>query len=263
MSIETTSPARDNVEVTRNEPAGGQGLHGQVLESLGVAICGGTLAVGTIFTAEEIEERYGVSRTLVREAVRVLGSLGLVAARRRIGVQVLPASEWSMYTPQVIRWRLESSERMEQLRALIELRLAIEPEAARLAAERSSPSQASELMGLAGKLWESGHADDVDTFLRNDIKFHSLVLSSSGNLMFGKLDSLVGETLVGRTSFGLVPDQPHADALQLHMDVANHIQRGEGELAREAMRKVMLRTVEEMEAAERGELTAAVETTGL
>lgn len=242
------------MDATRSAPDSGRGLHGQVLESLGVAICDGSLAEGTIFTVEEIEERYGVSRTLVREAVRVLGAMGLVAARRRVGVQVLPASEWSMYAPQVIRWRLESSERMEQLRALIELRLAIEPEAARLAAERSTPSQASELMGLAGKLWEAGHADDVNAFLKHDIKFHSLVLSSSGNLMFGKLDSLVGETLVGRTSFGLVPDQPHADALQLHMDVASHIQRGEGELAREAMRKVMLRTVEEMEAAERGEL---------
>jgi DNA-binding FadR family transcriptional regulator len=229
----------------------GQGLHGQVLERLGVAICGGDLAPGGVITLEEIEARYGVSRTVARESVRVLSSMGLVSSRRRVGVQVLPASEWNLYAPQVIRWRLASSARMDQIRALIELRLAIEPEAARLAAERSTPSAASELMGLAGKLWAAGQGDDVEEFLKYDIEFHGLVLSSSGNLMFGKLDSLVGETLRGRTSFGLVPDHPHADSLQLHIDVAGSIQRGDGELAREAMRKIMLRTVQEMETAKR------------
>lgn len=240
----------EHVPVENDIPEPGQGLHGQVLESLGVAICGGEFAPGSVITVEEIEERYGVSRTVVRESVRVLGSMGLISSRRRVGIRVLPMSEWNLYAPQVIRWRLASSARMDQIRALIELRVAIEPEAARLAADRATPEQASQIMGLAGRLWAAGHSEDVDAFLRFDIAFHSLVLSSSGNLMFGKLDSLVSETLVGRNTFGLVPEHPHSDALQLHVDVAGAIQRGDADLARDSMRRIMERTVQEMDAAQ-------------
>jgi len=228
-------------------PVSAQGLHGQVLESLGIAICGGDLPEGTVITVEDIEARYGVSRTVVREATRVLGSMGLVSMRRRVGVQVQPASAWSLFAPQVIRWRLASTARIEQIRALIEMRIAVEPEAARHAAERATLDQASELMGLAGKLWAAGTSHDAELFLQVDIQFHSLVLASSGNLMFGNLDALVGETLTGRTEIGLVPEHPHRDALQLHVDVASAIQRRDPEAARQAMYNIMLRSVQEME----------------
>src|SRR5918998_4279627 len=79
------------------------GLHARVLDLLGLAICSGQLASGSVVRIEEFEERYKVSRSVVREAIRVLASMGMVASRRRVGVQVLPASEWNLYDPQVIR----------------------------------------------------------------------------------------------------------------------------------------------------------------
>jgi len=222
------------------------GLHARVLDLLGLAICAGDLETGSVVRIEQLQERYGVSRSVVREAIRVLASMGLVASRRRVGVQVLPATTWNLYDPQVIRWRLASPARGAQLQSLTELRTAIEPEAARLAALRAPLDNASELMGLAGKLWAAGQANDAEGFLILDIQFHRLVLSSSGNEMFAKLSTLVEAVLTGRTQYGLMPRHPHEEALQLHVDVASAIQRGNGDDAYAAMVGIMARTFNEM-----------------
>jgi DNA-binding FadR family transcriptional regulator len=223
-----------------------RGLHGHVLDLLGLAVCAGDLVSGSVVRIEQLQERYGVSRSVVREAVRVLASMGLVASRRRVGVQVLPAARWNLYDPQVIRWRLASPARAAQLQSLTELRTAVEPEAARLAALRAPLADASELMGLAGKLWAAGQSNDAKAFLVLDIQFHRLVLSSSGNEMFAKLNTLVEAVLTGRTQYGLMPSQPHNQALQLHVDVASAIQRRNGDDAHSAMLAIMQRAFDEM-----------------
>jgi DNA-binding FadR family transcriptional regulator len=222
------------------------GLHARVLDLLGLAVCAGDLPTGSVVRIEQFQERYAVSRSVVREAIRVLASMGLVASRRRVGVQVLPIAKWNLYDPQVIRWRLASPARVAQLQSLTELRKAIEPEAARLAALRAPLAGASELMGLAGKLWAAGQANDAESFLVLDIQFHRLVLLSSGNEMFAKLSTLVEAVLTGRTQYGLMPRHPHKEALQLHVDVASAIQRGSGDEAQAAMQAIMARTFDEM-----------------
>ncbi|MBE3075901.1 MAG: FadR family transcriptional regulator [Actinobacteria bacterium] len=222
------------------------GLHARLLDRLGLAICGGDLETGSVVRIDQLQERYGVSRSVVREAIQVLASMGLVASRRRVGVQVLPATRWNLYDPRVIRWRLASPERSAQLQSLTELRTAFEPAAARLAAQRASLDDASELMGLAGKLWAAGQSNDAETFLMLDIRFHRLVLSSSGNEMLAKLSTLVEAVLTGRTRHGLMPRHPHEEALQLHVDVASAIQRGNADEAHAAMLAIMERTSNEM-----------------
>lgn len=222
------------------------GLHARVLDKLGLAVCAGDLASGSVVRIDQLQVRYGVSRSVMREAIRVLASMGLVAPRRRVGVQVLPPTRWNLYDPQVIRWRLASPARTAQLRSLSELRTAIEPEAARLAAQRAPLGGASELMGLAGKLWAAGQANDAEAFLLLDIQFHRLVLSCSGNEMFAKLNTLVEAVLTGRTQYGLMPRHPHNAALQLHVDVASAIQRGNSDEAHAAMLGIMQRAFDEM-----------------
>ncbi|KGJ80389.1 transcriptional regulator [Cryobacterium roopkundense] len=214
-------------------------LHARIVELLGLAVTSGALAEASVLRIDELEERYGASRSVVREAVRVLAAMGMLSSRRRVGIQVLPAADWNLYDPQVIRWRLASPERIAQLRSLTELRSAIEPEAARLAATRAPLTNASALMGLAGRLWAAGQSDDEQEFLLLDIEFHRLVLSSSGNEMFAKLNTLVAEVLTGRTHYGLIPHHPATEALQLHVDVASAIQRGDGDAAHAAMLSIM------------------------
>jgi DNA-binding FadR family transcriptional regulator len=221
-------------------------LHVRMLEQLGLAICGQELPTGTVVKTEEIENQYQVSRSVVRETVRVLESMGLVSSRRRVGVLILAPTFWNLYDPQVIRWRLASSDRITQLRSLTELRVAIEPEAARLAAIRAPLTIATDLLGLSNRMRAAGQVGDQELFLSLDVHFHRLILASSGNEMFAKLDSLVAEVLTGRTHYGLMPLHPHEEAMQLHSDVASAIQKGAADLAHDAMFAIMERTMKEM-----------------
>jgi DNA-binding FadR family transcriptional regulator len=221
------------------------GLHGRLVESLGLAICGGTLAPGTVLFIDELVSEHAVSRSVVREALRVLASMGLVASRRRVGTLVLAPPAWNVYDPLDIRWRLATDGRIAQLRSITELRTAVEPQAARLAAERAMPLEASELVSLAGQLWAAGQDGRMDDFLALDIEFHRRVLAASGNEMFEHLHRQVAEVLTGRHAYGLMPHHPHVDALQLHTDVASSIQRGDGDMAHTAMVAIMDRTMGE------------------
>jgi DNA-binding FadR family transcriptional regulator len=221
-------------------------LHSVLVDSLGLAIAGGSLATHSILRLDELEAQHNVSRSVVREATRVLSSKGMLESRRRLGTVVQPEECWNLYDPQVIRWRLASSRRLEQLRALNELRGAIEPQAARLAAERASWDAGSDLVSQAARLWAAGQRGDRDEFLRLDIEFHAAVLHASGNPMFSQLHNLVAEVLTGRTEHGLMPQLPDHEALQLHVDVASAIQRSEAAAAHAAMSRIVEQSTEEM-----------------
>jgi DNA-binding FadR family transcriptional regulator len=220
--------------------------HAALVQSLGLAIADGALAPNSLVRLDELETQHKVSRSVVREAARVLSSKGMLASRRRFGTVVQPEEEWNLYDPQVIRWRLASSRRLEQLQSLNELRGAIEPQAARLAAERASWDAGSDLVSQAARLWAAGQRGDREEFLRLDVEFHTAVLQASGNAMFAQLQNLVAEVLTGRTQHGLMPNLPHHEALQLHVDVASAIQRGEAAAAHAAMSRSVEQSSEEM-----------------
>jgi DNA-binding FadR family transcriptional regulator len=220
--------------------------HASLVQSLGLAIADGRLAPNSILRLDELEEQQKVSRSVVREAARVLSSKGMLASRRRFGTVVQPEEAWNLYDPEVIRWRLASSRRLEQLQSLNELRGAVEPQAARLAASRVGWDAGSELVSLAARLWAAGQRGDQEEFLRLDVEFHAAVLKASGNAMFAQLQNLVTEVLTGRTQHGLIPHLPQHEALQLHVDVASAIQRGEAAAAHAAMSRIVEQSTEEM-----------------
>ncbi|OAE00478.1 FCD domain-containing protein [Arthrobacter sp. OY3WO11] len=221
-------------------------LHAALVESLGLAIADGRFAPNSVLRLDELEAQHSVSRSVVREAARVLSSKGMLESRRRFGTVVQPEESWNLYDPQVIRWRLASSHRLEQLQSLNELRGAVEPQAARLAAERASWDAGSELVSQAARLWAAGQRGDQEEFLRLDVEFHAAVLKASGNPMFSQLQNLVAEVLTGRTEHGLMPHLPDHEALQLHVDVASAIQRGEAGAAHAAMSRIVEQSTEEM-----------------
>lgn len=196
---------------------------------------------------EHAEKQFGVSRSVVREAVRVLQNLGLVESVKRVGIRVLPMGHWNVYDPLVIRWRLAETTNGAQLRSLTELRSAVEPRAAELAARFAPDSATGELLALASRMRAVGREGDLELFLELDIRFHSLVLAASGNEMFAKLDSVIAEVLTGRTDQGLMPRRPHEEALQWHVDVADAIQGRRPTDAAAAMERIMSRTSTEVE----------------
>lgn len=211
------------------------GLHARLLDELGTALAEGRTPAGTVLRIEDLEARFGLSRTVVREAVRVLESLGMVTSRRRVGLTVQPRRCWNVYDPKVIRWRLAGAGRAEQLRSLTALRAAVEPAAAAGAATHAGAAAADELVATAADLVRAGHDEDLRPFVAFDIAFHRAVLAQSGNEMFAALDGVVAAVLSGRAEHGLVPAHPEPRTLELHTEVARAVRAGDPAAAEAAM----------------------------
>lgn len=224
--------------MTPREPAG-TGLHERLLAAIGADLASGDLAPGTVLSIEAFEERYGVSRTVVREAVKVLQQLGIVSSRRRVGISVLPADQWEALSPYVIRWRLEGSQRLAQLREISELRSGVEPVAAALAARRATDEQRLALVTAAGGMTVTGRRGDLEPYLDHDVVFHTTLLAGSGNGAFASLAPLVAEALRGRTHHNLMPARPLPEAIVWHREVAEAIASGDSEVAEDRMRRIV------------------------
>ncbi|XRQ14703.1 FadR/GntR family transcriptional regulator [Actinomadura welshii] len=221
-------------------------LHEEVLARLGPMIISGVLSPGSKVNLEWVQQEFGVSRTVAREAVQVLASKRLVASRRRTGVTVLPQDEWDSYDRAVIRWRLDGPERDTHLHQLSQLRSAIEPPAAALAARRADRGQRERIVELGAAMESTGAAGDLAAFLEHDIAYHRLLLEASGNVMFAGLAYVVEEVLRGRTLHHLMPPEPKPEARRLHLVVAEAVAGRESEVARAAMTAICVEVTDEM-----------------
>jgi DNA-binding FadR family transcriptional regulator len=222
--------------------------HSGVLDRLGRSIASGDRVPGTVLTLAGLEEEFGVSRTLVREVVRVLESMGMLASRRRVGVTVRPPGDWNPFDPRLIRWRLGGPGRDAQLLSLTELRAAIEPVAARLAAARADESTRRRLVELTARLKELGeaHRGTDPEYLATDIAYHELLLAASGNPMLAALGGTVAEVLSGRTALGLMPRDPAPGALEDHEATAAAVASGDAATAEARARAVVTEVLEEV-----------------
>lgn len=229
------------------------GMHHDAVDELGSAIVQGRLAPGQVLTSEALEERLGASRSVIREAVRVLESLGLVTSRRRLGVVIAPRTAWNVFDPRLIGWRLDSADRDEQLRTLGELRRGYEPVAAELAAARATPEQCATLTGAVMDMVRYAKAQDLEAYLEADIRFHATLLAASGNEMLAALRGVTAAVLTGRTHQGLMPSAPNPEAIRMHSDIAAAVMAGDPAAARAAADGIIAEVREALdELAERG-----------
>ncbi|MEV8316877.1 FCD domain-containing protein [Streptomyces sp. NPDC059900] len=224
-----------------------RGLHARVLESLGPAITGGEYPPGSVLRTDELAQRFEVSRSVVREAVRVLESMHLVESRRRVGVTVLPTAQWNVYDPQVIRWRLAGADRPRQLRSLTVLRSAIEPAAAGLAAQHATPEQCAALTECALGMVATSRGQQLEGYLFHDINFHRIVLNASGNEMFARLGDVVAEVLAGRTHHQVMFEDPDPAAVTLHVRLAEAVREGDAGRAEELTREIAVGALHELD----------------
>lgn len=222
-------------------------LHDRVVDALGRAMVNREITAGTVMLAEDLERKFGVSRSVVREAVRVLQSLGMTESVKRVGIKVLPVTRWNALDPQLIRWRLSSPEQGAQLRALTELRAVVEPAAAALAAQYGPKDSAQQLVALAAEMREAAGAGDRPAFAAADTQFHRILLRASGNEMFASLDQAIGEVIRGRSEHGMMPKHPTETSVRRHEVIAQAILDGRGGDARDAMVQIMSRTASELE----------------
>ena len=165
--------------------------------ALGAAIVSGELPRGQVLTLDGVSAEHGVSRSVAREAIRVLESMGMVASRRRVGITIQPSDKWNVFDPRLIRWRLESGDRAAQLVSLSELRRGFEPAAAALAARRADPHQCRIMAAAVSDMVVHGRSGDLESYLLADKIFHRTLLEASGNEMFRALNDVVAEVLTG------------------------------------------------------------------
>jgi len=142
----------------------------------------------------------------------------------------------------VISWRLRSNEqRPAQLASLRELRDSVEPGAARLAAVNATQEQARRLRELAEQIVELAGQDagNSEAFQEADLEFHALMLEASRNEMFIALTQPIMGIMSGRALYGIMPDDPHVDTMQIHVELAAAISRGDADAAEDASRRLL------------------------
>ncbi|WP_447690433.1 FadR/GntR family transcriptional regulator [Mycolicibacterium sp. A43C] len=214
-------------------------LHENVLTALGTAVVSGAYPAGQVINLERVSAEHAVSRSVAREAVRVLESMGMVASRRRVGITIQSPEHWNVFDPRLIRWRLDSGDRAAQLVSLSELRRGFEPAAAALAAQRADPHHCRIMAAAVSDMVMHGRSGDLDSYLQADKVFHRTLLEASGNEMFRALNAVVAEVLTGRTHHGMMPAAPEPEAIALHDEVARAIRLRDADGAERAMRAII------------------------
>ncbi len=197
-------------------------VHGNTLDLLGEAIVGGRYPAGSSIPPEPMLcEELGVSRTVVREAVKSLVAKGLLVTGPKVGTRVLPEDDWNWFDPDVVVWKSKIGLTREFLRDLQELRRIVEPAAVRLAAERAT---ADDIHGIESAY--AGMKDAIDNggdYVRHDLLFHQGLLRACHNRMVVQMSKALGALL--RTSFEISTSKPDGPfhSLPLHRAVLDAV----------------------------------------
>jgi DNA-binding FadR family transcriptional regulator len=171
----------------------GRNLTHGLLDRLGSQIVGGAYTDKPFPTEADLSAQHGVSRSVTREAVKMLTAKGLVSARPRQGTIIEPVGNWNLFDPDVLRWMLERRFSRDLLIQFGQLRLAIEPAAAALAA--STGSDAALALIDEGYARMEAAEDGRDDVLEADVAFHVSILRASGNPFFVQFREIVATAL--------------------------------------------------------------------
>jgi DNA-binding FadR family transcriptional regulator len=227
----------------------GRNLTYDLRETLGRAIVGGAFEEG-FPTESELSRTHGLSRSVTREAVKMLTAKGLLSARPRVGTIVEPSDRWNLLDPDVLRWLLERQFSLDLLRQFSELRLAIEPAAAALTAQfPSSPAITAIEDAFARMQAAAAGQDDV---LKADIQFHIAILQATQNPFFHQFEEMVRTAL--HTSIQFTNRfSGHTANIDQHGDVLEAIRTGEGDRARAVMYRLIDEVLGMIDQAQRDE----------
>ncbi|MBW6532519.1 FadR family transcriptional regulator [Sphingomonas sp. RRHST34] len=220
--------------------SGGDGLNvtRRIANDLGRAIVTQRFTADTGFPFEsQLCEQYGASRSVVREAVKMLTAKGLLRARQRAGTVVQPEGSWNLLDPDVLRWLMERDFSIDLLIDFTEMRMAIEPRAAGLAANGASGPQRAAIVKAIDRMFAAEQGEDDP--LEADIAFHRAVIEASNNRFMRQFTDLSEATLrfsIRRTN--AYAGVSRASAID-HRRVANAIVEGNARGASSLMRELI------------------------
>jgi DNA-binding FadR family transcriptional regulator len=220
-----------------------RGLQGKVIDAIGRDIVGGKYAPESLLPKEaDLTAAYGVSRTSVREAMKVLAAKGLIEIRQKIGTRVRARDLWNVFDSDVLTWHHQQGLSEAVMRDLIELRQVIEPAAARFASSRATMADLRRIE--RAQLAMSQHVTDPTGYAESDVEFHMAVFAASHNALLSRFGHLVADFL--HMSFSVQQDAVTKSGADFTKDAEEHrrvfdaINRGEPDTAAAAMLNVIL-----------------------
>lgn len=226
----------------------GRNLTYGMVDTLGREIVTGRFEVAPFPTEAELARLYAVSRSVTREAVKMLTAKGLLTARPRKGTSVQPAAQWNLFDPDVLRWLLERKFALDLLRQFSELRIAIEPAAAALAARAHDAAGIAAIHAGFARMVAAEDGDDDP--LEADIAFHIAILHASGNPFYQQFRDVVETAL--RTSIRFTNRfKGRTASLPQHEAVLAAIERRDDERAAAGMSDLIADVMRLIAAAER------------
>lgn len=219
----------------------GGNIHAQTVEKIAGWITKKRFAVGDNLPIEPaICAELGVSRTVVREAIKTLAAKGLVSTGPRIGTRVLPRSSWNLFDSRVIEWRVEAGIDETFINDLVDLRMAIEPAAAMLAATRGSQASRARLLERYSAMARA--VDEADyrlAYLDADLAFHAEILHATGNQFFISLAPMIAAVLQVSFRLSVKGRAMTRQSLPDHRTIAEAIAAGDGPTAANTLRDLI------------------------
>lgn len=205
----------------------------QLVHDLGVSIIRGNYKVGSSLPSEaDLSIQFDISRTATREAVKMLTAKGLISSRPKQGIRVSETKHWNLFDVDVLNWVLIGNPNLYLLRHFLQLRLAIEPEAAYLAAQYATQDDLQHIENALVRM-KSSRSNFNETH-EADIEFHCAVMSASGNPFFIQLKNFISTALQINISFtnrvGAVTDEEY----QAHEIIFTHIKNKDPQAAFDA-----------------------------
>jgi DNA-binding FadR family transcriptional regulator len=197
-------------------------VHGNTVDHLGEAIVAGRYVAGASIPPEPLlGEELGVSRTVVREAVKSLVAKGLLTTGPKVGTRVQASGHWNWFDPDVVSWQSKAGLTREFLRELLELRRVVEPAAVRLAAERATSQDIAEIEAAYEGMRKAVH--EGGDYVTYDLRFHQGLLRACGNRMMVQMSKAIGALL--RTSFEISTARKDGpiDSLPMHRAVLDAV----------------------------------------
>lgn len=213
---------------------------GRVAHELGFAIVSGRYKQHSLLPGDaQLTAQFGISRTVLREAVKTLTGKGLLQSKARVGTRVRDRTDWNLFDPDVLIWHTQGGLDRSFLQFLGEMRLALEPEAAALAARRRNAEQLAELYAHVQRMGAKGVT--IGEFVAADVDLHLGVAAAAGNPFLKSISTLIEVALRS----ALLRSSPTDERTGVRRSAAKHkaivdaIASRDADGARKAMRSVI------------------------
>lgn len=214
-------------------------IRSRITRDIAIRIMSGEIPPGGRLPVEaDLIEALGVSRTVLREAVRTLAAKGIIVSRKKAGTIVRPMQDWNLLDGDVLQWLDEVDLGKAYMKDVSEARLIFEPKAARLAALRASQGELTQISDAYRRM-RSALENDLERYTEADMAFHQAILSASHNHVLSQMGKVISSALRRLLRASVESSGDYARGIRAHGDVLAAIRNRDPDEAERAMRALI------------------------